>query len=265
MHDGGRSRARLTPSRGLASAAEALQRAVVDGAAQPVGRHGPGRSPAAERRGATSLPGAGAATPKLRTGAFDALPGAEIVLDPGRRLLLASARARRVFGLGPGDLGRPITDLRLSGCPPELQEHLDQVMDDQRPLEVKQVPWRHGTQARMFDIRIAPLPVGYGLLGTHITYTDITERRLLERRLADVRNELAGVHRELSAKAQQLELNLEQQRTVLEQLGRASAEMVSATEQLERLDDERRSPERARARLDDGLDSASASSSTPRR
>ncbi len=151
--------------------------------------------------------------------------------------MLATDRARRMFALGPSDVGRPITDLQLSSYPLELQEHLDEVIQGRKPVEVKQVRWRRGTQERVLDVRITPLSVENGLLGTNITYSDLTERRLLERRLAETRRELADACDELWASTHQLELNLEQQRTILEWLALADAELVLTTKQLGRADD----------------------------
>ena len=62
----------------------------------------------------------------LREAAFDTRPAAaQIVLDADRALVMANDAARRMFGLGLSDFGRPIQDLELSYRPIELRSHLD--------------------------------------------------------------------------------------------------------------------------------------------
>ena len=61
----------------------------------------------------------------LREAAFDIGSTAQIVLDAAGAIVMINESARRLFALGPNDLGRPIQDLELSYRPVELRSHLD--------------------------------------------------------------------------------------------------------------------------------------------
>ena len=76
----------------------------------------------------------------LREAAFDVVGAAQMVLDHERVLIMANDATRSLFGLGIGDLGRPIQDLELSYRPIELRSHLDSLDRDLRPSEMKDRP-----------------------------------------------------------------------------------------------------------------------------
>src|SRR5947209_913425 len=75
----------------------------------------------------------------LRETAFDIGSGAQVVLDASGVLVMANETARRMFGLGVSDFGRPIQDLELSYRPVELRSHLDTLSKELRPIEIKSV------------------------------------------------------------------------------------------------------------------------------
>ena len=60
-----------------------------------------------------------------------------MVLDHNRVMIMANDAARRMFGLGLNDFGRPIQDLELSYRPLELRSHLDSLDRDVRPSEIR--------------------------------------------------------------------------------------------------------------------------------
>ncbi len=82
----------------------------------------------------------------LRETAFDIGSGGQVVLDASGVLVMANEIARRMFGLGVSDFGRPIQDLELSYRPVELRSHLDTLSKQLRPIEIKSV--RVGTPDR---------------------------------------------------------------------------------------------------------------------
>jgi PAS domain S-box-containing protein len=63
----------------------------------------------------------------VREAAFDVGGPPQIVLDHNRALVMANDSARRMFGVGRNDFGRPVQDLELSYRPVELRSHLDGV------------------------------------------------------------------------------------------------------------------------------------------
>jgi len=66
--------------------------------------------------------------PRLLDLAFDQGPVAQIAVDERGGLSFANESARRLFGLGPPDLGRPLQDLELSYRPLELRSLLQEAV-----------------------------------------------------------------------------------------------------------------------------------------
>src|SRR5262249_27981643 len=89
----------------------------------------------------------------LREAAFNIVEAAQVVLDSSGVLVMANETARRTFGLGIGDIGRPIQDLELSYKPIELRGHLEQATRERRAVEVPAVRWNTGGHQRIFDVR----------------------------------------------------------------------------------------------------------------
>ena len=58
---------------------------------------------------------------ELRDGAFEAGPGAQLVVDGDGVLAAVNARARALLGLATTDAGRPLRDLEVSYRPVELR------------------------------------------------------------------------------------------------------------------------------------------------
>src|SRR5205807_9704137 len=94
----------------------------------------------------------------LRDAASNAVPLAQMVLDASGYLASANERARAMFGLTSGDIGRPLQDLEVSYRPIDLRTPVDQVNRERKPAEVhsvkRQVP-DGGVQH--LDIYVAPL------------------------------------------------------------------------------------------------------------
>ncbi|HYH83319.1 MAG TPA: CheR family methyltransferase, partial [Longimicrobium sp.] len=76
---------------------------------------------------------------RLREAALDAQHAAQIVVDGDGVLVLANAAARTLFGLTPGDEGRPLQDLTVSYRPVELRSPVEQVRRELRPLQLRNV------------------------------------------------------------------------------------------------------------------------------
>jgi hypothetical protein len=146
----------------------------------------------------------------LRRAAFDAMPAAQVVLDRDDKLLLATELGRRMFALTNADLGRPIKNLNLFSCPIELAKHLDRLHQEHKPIEIKRVCWCNGTEDRVLDVRMVPLGRGHELVGTSVSYEDVTELCRLERQLEETRHALERAYYELGAMIEQFEIQLEE-------------------------------------------------------
>ena len=175
---------------------------------------------------------------KLRKAAFDIVGAAQIVLDHERAMIMANDAARRLFGLGITDFGRPIQDLELSYRPVELRSHLDSLDRDTRPSEIRAVHWRTSDGDRVFDIRMTPLVSDGVAMGTSITYIDVTEAHRLEDQLTGSKRELEQAYAELQSTVEELETTNEELETTNELLETMNTELESTNEELETMNEE---------------------------
>jgi two-component system CheB/CheR fusion protein len=176
----------------------------------------------------------------LREAAFDIGAPAQLVLDVNAVLVMANDAARRMFGLGVGDYGRPVQDLELSYRPIELRGHLDAVARDLRGAEIKAVRWRSADTERILDIRVTPLLGDSALLGTSIAYTDVTEAHHLQEQLAGSRRDLEQAYEELQSTVEELETTNEELQSTNEELETMNEELQSSNEELETMNEELR-------------------------
>ena len=85
-------------------------------------------------------------------------PVARIVVDEAGVLALANQRARVLFRLDPGDVGRLLHDLELSYRPAELRSLIERAYAERRPIAQTNVERRlDDGGAQMLDILVAPL------------------------------------------------------------------------------------------------------------
>jgi two-component system, chemotaxis family, CheB/CheR fusion protein len=174
----------------------------------------------------------------LREAAFEVSGPAAIVLDHNRSLIMANDAARRMFGLGLNDFGRPIQDLELSYRPVELRSHLDALERELRPLEIKAIRWRTGDTDRIFDIRLTPLLADGMTMGTSIAYHDVTDAHRLQDQLTGSKRELEQAYEELQSTVEELETTNEELQSTNEELETTNEELQSTNEELETMNEE---------------------------
>jgi two-component system, chemotaxis family, CheB/CheR fusion protein len=175
----------------------------------------------------------------LRETAFDVGGGGQVVVDAGGSVVMANDAARRMFNLGVGDLGRPIQDLELSYRPVELRGHLDAVAADRHGVEVKAVSWRSPAgQERFLDVRLTPMVGDDSLIGTSITYVDVTDAKQLENELVTSKRELETAYEELQSTVEELETTNEELQSTNEELETTNEELQSTNEELETMNEE---------------------------
>jgi two-component system CheB/CheR fusion protein len=175
----------------------------------------------------------------IRETAFDLGSGAHVVLDSDRSLVMANDEARRMFDVGPGDLGRPIQDLELSYRPLELRGRLDAVAKDLIGVEVSAIRWesRHGEE-HVLNVSVTPLLSDGELIGTSITYTDVTDTRRLQEQLVRSKHELEQAYEELQSTVEELETTNEELQSTNEELETTNEELQSTNEELETMNEE---------------------------
>jgi two-component system, chemotaxis family, CheB/CheR fusion protein len=175
----------------------------------------------------------------LRETAFDVAGVAQVVVDSDGAVVMANDAARRMFGLGVSDLGRPIQDLELSYRPIELRPRLDSVVAERRGIELKSVSWRLSSgQDRFLDVRLTPLLGDDGVIGTSIAYIDVTEAKHLEAQLTTSKRELEQAYEELQSTVEELETTNEELQSTNEELETTNEELQSTNEELETMNEE---------------------------
>lgn len=185
----------------------------------------------------------GGGLPSLRDVMFAGAPICQIGLDAAGRVVLANARARAMFRLGDGDMGRPFRDLTLSYRPLELRSLIDQATQEGRVVTA-QAEWTEpgGNETRFLDFQIQPLRDRRGhLLGTSICATDATEHRRLEEELQESNREVETAYEELQAANEELETTNEELQSTVEELETTNEELQSTNEELETMNEEMQS------------------------
>lgn len=111
---------------------------------------------------------------------------ATLVLDPDLNIRFFTPAAKALFDLKPGDVGRPLADLKTLAVDPCLAGDARAVLHDQAPVECDiEVPG-----ARWFLRRILPYRThDDGVEGVVITFIDISERMAARRALEAAKRE----------------------------------------------------------------------------
>jgi len=176
---------------------------------------------------------------RIRDAAFDINPVAQVVVDLNGFLTLANERSRTLFNLTAKDLGRPLQDLEVSYRPLELRSCIDQVYAERRTIHYKEVEWTNASDTQYFDVRVAPLLDLTGrLLGTSITFSDITRIKRLQEELEHSNQELEMAYEELQSTNEELETTNEELQSSNEELETTNEELQSTNEELETMNEE---------------------------
>jgi two-component system CheB/CheR fusion protein len=174
----------------------------------------------------------------LREAAFATGLSAQAVLDSSGALVMSNDRARRMFGLAASDLGRPIQDLELSYRPVELRGHLDVVNAEGRSVDLKGVRWHSEDRNRVLDVRLSPLLSDGVLMGTTITYFEVTDVHRLQDELSVSQENLEHASEELQSTVEELETTNEELQSTNEELETTNEELQSTNEELETMNEE---------------------------
>lgn len=195
-------------------------------------------------------------------------PVARIVVDEAGVLTLANQRARVLFKLEQGDVGRLLHDLELSYRPAELRSLIEKSYAERRPTAQTNVERKleDGT-VQMLDILVAPLfdERGGGALGVAITFLDVSyvhelkdELRRSREELQSSNEELETTNEELQSSNEELETTNEELQSGNEELETMNEELQSTNEELQTLNDQLRHSTEETARLNAFLESVLA-------
>jgi two-component system CheB/CheR fusion protein len=192
---------------------------------------------------------------RVRVAALEANPVAQMVVDAAGQVVLINERARTLFGLRGDESGRPLRDLQLSYRPIELRSLIEQAETECRPVSVREIEWRpHAGDTRWLDLHIAPLSDSAGnILGTIITFTDVTAHRRLQHDLERSQQELETAYEELQSTNEELETTNEELQSTVEELETTNEELQSTNEELETMNEELQSTNEELQTMNDEL------------
>jgi len=214
--------------------------------ARPPDAAGEGQAAQAQARAREEL--------RLRQAALDAEPSAQVVVSPAGTVLLANAPARTLFGLAPGDVGRPLQDLTLSYRPVELRAKVEQVMHERRALRVEHAQHAPpGGDLRAYEVQMAPLLEGKVLLGVSIVFVDVTAADRLQAEVQEARQEMETAYEELQSTNEELETTNEELQSTNEELETTNEELQSTNEELETMNEELQSTNEELETMNDEL------------
>jgi two-component system, chemotaxis family, CheB/CheR fusion protein len=182
-------------------------------------------------------------------------PVARIVVDEAGVLMLANQRARVLFKLDPGDVGRLLQDLELSYRPAELRSMIERAYAERRPVAQTNVERKleDGT-TQMLDILVAPLFDDQSVpLGVSITFLDVSYIHELKDELRHSREELQTANEELQSSNEELETTNEELQSSNEELETTNEELQSSNEELETMNEELQSTNEELQTLNDQL------------
>jgi two-component system CheB/CheR fusion protein len=177
---------------------------------------------------------------RLHRAAFERAPVAQIVLDNEGLVALVNHRAAHLFSLTPVDIKRPFHELEVSYRPAELRSGLDRVRKERRPMILREVERTLGSGEKTYlDIEIVPLLGDNGtVIGTQLSFADITDAHNLQGELRKANVELEAAHEELQSTSEELETTNEELQSTVEELETTNEELQSTNEELETMNEE---------------------------
>jgi two-component system, chemotaxis family, CheB/CheR fusion protein len=190
----------------------------------------------------------------VRESALDAAPVAQVALDAEGTVVLINQQARGMFGLTGNDIGRPLKDLELSYRPVELRSNLELAHSERRTILLPHVSITvAGGEVRELEVSVVPLYSGDRLIGTTVTYADVTSQRRLQNELEGSKRELENAYEELQSTVEELETTNEELQSTNEELETTNEELQSTNEELETMNEELQSTNEELETINDEL------------
>jgi two-component system CheB/CheR fusion protein len=192
---------------------------------------------------------------RVWTGALEASPVAQMVVDPAGHLTMVNDRARALFGIRSGEAGQLLRDLQISYRPVELRSLIERAETEHRPVSVKDVEWQtFSGETRWLELHIVPLMDSGGTaIATLISFIDGTANRRLLRELEQSQQELETAYEELQSTNEELETTNEELQSTVEELETTNEELQSTNEELETMNEELQSTNEELQTMNDEL------------
>jgi two-component system, chemotaxis family, CheB/CheR fusion protein len=188
--------------------------------------------------------------------AFDNGPVPHLVLDRTGMLVAANHATRTLLGIRPADLGRPVQDLEISYRPLELRSMIDRARTEDMVIAEYNIEWpMDDREARYYDVSVQPLrDEDEVILGTAITFADVTTHSRLEDELRATNAQLETAYEELQSANEELETTNEELQSSNEELETTNEELQSANEELETINEELQSSNEELERANEELE-----------
>ena len=192
---------------------------------------------------------------RVRDGAFDLAPVAQVVVDRAGTLVAANLQARGLFGLATSDVGRPLQDLEISYRPIELRAAIEQAFAERRQIGLGTVLWTPSSgEQRRLDVSVMPVLTEAGaLLGSSVTFNDVTRHVELRDELERSKRDLEIAYEELQSTVEELETTNEELQSTNEELETTNEELQSTNEELETMNEELQSTNEELEAINDEL------------
>jgi two-component system CheB/CheR fusion protein len=191
---------------------------------------------------------------RLRDAAFETDVIPQIVLDPNGIVVAVNLPVRQQFGIGEIDVGRPLQDLDISYRPAELRAALRRALEERREVMLKDIQWSTNGEVRVYDVAVAPLyEEDRSVLGSRITFADVTKFRTLQNELQHSKQELETAYEELQSTNEELETTNEELQSTVEELETTNEELQSTNEELETMNEELQSTNEELQTINDEL------------
>jgi two-component system CheB/CheR fusion protein len=174
--------------------------------------------------------------------AFEIDPVPQLLVDGDRRLTHANERARALFGIGAGDVGRPFHELEVSFRPTDLRAAIQDAYTKRQPTVRPGVSFPTPTgDARYLDVQVIPMVGTNGaVVGGKIDFVEVTRYHRLQGELQTSKHELETVYEELQSSNEELETTNEELQSTNEELETMNEELQSTNEELETINTELR-------------------------
>jgi two-component system CheB/CheR fusion protein len=176
----------------------------------------------------------------VREAALELSPLAQLVVMRTGVLSFANVAARALFGIGPENVGQPVSELRLAGEVEALGAAVERAIAERRSVAVDRVEYKPARgEQRQLECTVLPLlSPGNTTLGAAIVFEDVTRYGVLEEDLASHRRDLEAAYEELQSTIDELETTNEELQSANEELQTTNEELQSTNEELETMNEE---------------------------
>ncbi len=175
----------------------------------------------------------------IRSLSFENDPVAQLAVDATGLLALANSKARAIFGISTGDVGRPLKELEISHRPMALSALIERTESQRHAVTERTEVKISGGETKYYDVQVMPLVDSAGQhFGFQVAFRDVTIFRQLEDALKHSNQELETAYEEIQSTNEELETTNEELQSSNEELETTNEELQSTNEELETMNEE---------------------------